>query len=227
MDYRILDREFRDYTKELKYPFSDNAIMGTSDGMAISSDIFLDILIYVPGDYSLPFFLSSIRQASGKTVIEIKDNSGTVVTESVLDMDHDSSNFYTNGVEAGSIVYNKDAVRQLVRTATKGPVLFGDNLPIQTGRCFTYEPYALTGIKTPNGALKKKEVYIVAAGGVSFAENNGAVSINLYGEDLDDLVVKSVNGIARKQIWFAAHPNSGVKIETKSKAIKFRSIIDE
>ena len=227
MEYKVLDREFRDYTEELKYPFSDNAVMGASDGMAMPSDVFLDILLYVSGNYELPFFLSSIRQTATGTVIEIKDNSDNTVAECPLDLSKDYSTFFSSGMEAGTVVYSPDSIKQLVRTSSKGAVLFGRNLPIQTGRCFTYEPNALTGVRTQNGELKREEVHIVAAGGVSFAESDGTVYINLYGEDPDDANVTSVNGISRKQLWFAAHPNSGVKIETDDSGIKFRSIIDE
>lgn len=230
MNYKILDREFRDYTKELKYPFSDEAVMGSSDGLPLASDVFLDIIVYSAEEVELPFYLSSIRQTTSSFVIEISDSGGRSVAEAVIDDDTDLDNatLYKDGLEAGSIVYDLLLINQLRSIATQGPLLFGNNLPILVSRCHVYKTQHMTGVRTPDGSVRRGSVFIVAAGGVSFGEDDhGNKTLNLYGEDPSDRLVREINGIKREQYWFAAHPNSGIKIETISNGLKFRSIIDE
>lgn len=239
MDYKILDREFRDYTKELKYPFSDEAIMGSVAGLPLSSDTFLDIIVYSSEDVKLPFYLSSVRQSEDTFVMEIRDANDVHVAEgSILCTEEewcDNVTLYKNKTEAGNIVYDRTIIKQLMKTAAQGPILFGNNLPIQVSRCYIYKSNSMTGIRIPDGSILKDTVVILASEGVTFEleeDENGdkskdKVYLNLYGEDPDDRLVREINGIKREQIWFAAHPNSGVKIETISNGVKFRSIIDE
>lgn len=239
MDYRVIDREFRDYTAELKYPFSDNAVMGSTAGMMLPAGCFLDMILYIPEKLEPPLFLDSVLagSAEGTADLIIRDVYGEEAAVCTVDPENaDTAFFRHKGLEAGCVVYDKQLMRNLVRAARMHPVEFGSNLPVQPGRCFTYRTSYMMGLKDSpagdrGGTVHTGDVYIVAANGVNFredAENPGTFFVDLYGEDLErDKFISSVNGVSREHMWFAAHPNSGVKIETESKGIKFRSIKDE
>ena len=235
MDYKIIDREFRDYTAELKYPFSDKATLGSSDGTVVPAGAFIDALLYIPSSVKLPIYLSSMWAAidADVTYVEFMDSSSEIVATCFIDLNRDNAVLTWLGTEAGSITYDPVIMGQLVHATHGKPISFGTNLPIQTGRCFRYEPTHMLGIKDTyvddtGGKVHKDDVYIVAASGVHFSTDGPAVNINLLGEDPPkNSPVLSVNGIGRDHLWFAAVPDSGVKVETIPNGIKFRSILDE
>lgn len=236
MDYKILDREFRDYSSELKYPFSDNAILGDVSGLVVPSGAFLDILLYVPEDIQFPVFLAEMRETEdgNKMKVEFKDAYDNYIADATMDLDEDNVIIRRFDTEAGSIVYNPKLISQLVHATHGNPIFFGTNLPIQIGRCFTYRSPAMTGIKdtsvSKGGETHRDKVFLVAANGVHFEvdpDDTGAVLVHLLGEEPSvDRPVLSIKQLAREHMWLAAHPNSGFKVETIKHGIRFRSILD-
>jgi hypothetical protein len=239
MDYKVLDREFRDYTAELKYPFSDNAVLGALSGLSVPAEAFLDIVLYVPEDIELPVYVSSMRKTDDreKAILEFRDSFDNYVAEVIIDLGTDSAMVYRQGIDAGAVVYNSAYMRQLVYGSHRADLFFGNNLPVMTGRCFSYKPPHMIGIKdsavgdTETGTVHRDTIYLVGANGIHFeddTEDAGAVTINMLGEEspaTNPLV--SINGIAVEHFWIAAHPESEVKVETIKNGIKIRSIIDD
>ena len=236
MDYVVLDREYRDYMAELKYPFSDNASMCSSSGVQIPPNTFLDLIIYTPIEVNMPIYLASINKHKDDdcAVLKFRDAFDTFVASCVVKVGDDSSMLYRDGIEAGSIVYDPLAIKPVIYASKRDTILFGVGMPVQTGRCFSYKKGMIAvvkcGMSSGSGDVHKEHVYIVAANGVHFEEETpgGPVSINLYGEEpLAKKPVKSINGIVHDHMWFAAHPNSGVKVETINNGVRYRSITDE
>jgi len=235
MDYKILDREFRDYSAELKYPFSDRAVLGSTAGLAVPAGAFIDALLYVPGSVELPIYLSSMRQTDDLdiAIVEFRDTFGSFVADCLVDLSSDYGIIYRYGIEAGSLVYDPTIIRQLVHATHGDSLSFGSNLPIQTGRCFMYAPPYISGVKDSSvgnlaGTVHKEDIFIVAANGVHFEVDGGdTVLIHLLGEEPPvDKPVLSINGVAREHMWIASRPDSGVKVETINNGIRFRSILD-
>ena len=237
MDCKVLDREFRDYTSELKYPFSDKAVLSSLSGFALPPSVFLDMVVYVPEDVALPVYLSAVYGTDDreKATVELKSAGNDKLAEFVIDTSSDHCDIIRNGGCAGSVVYNPAEASSLIYAAAAGGIFFGTNLPLQTGRCFTYSPDYITGVKASSvldsGGVVTGDVYILAASGAAFEEdpdNPGSFFLNVYGEDpATGMPVLSVNGIKRQHLWVVSPPDSGIKTETIEHGIKIRSILDE
>lgn len=228
MDYKILDREFRDYTAEQKYPFSDRASLSSVNGMFINPSTFLDIILYIPETVVMPVYLHSVEDyGDGEAKAVFNDSVGAEVANCVLSSSSDNAVLYSSGIESGAIVYNKVEIRKIINAAHGFPLVFGPNLPIQLDRCFCYTPNNISGVGLYDDVTLSGDVYILGANGVFFTEDGDSLRINLLGEEpVTGSPVLSVNGVSRKHIWVAAHPNSGVKVETGTNGIKLRSIKD-
>ena len=232
-DYRVLDREFRDYTAELKYPFSDDAVLGALDGLTVPASLFLDALLYLPSSVNMPIYLSEIVEGDdeNEAFAVFRDDLDIEVARCVLRMGEDSSMITRNGVEAGTVVYDGTAVGQLVRASHGYSLFFGRNLPICQGRCLLYDPKGLTAITADGAAAYRGVVFVAAASGMRFDEDPDdqfSVRLHMLGEEPpESRPVLSINSLGRDKMWFAAAPNSGVKIETVENGLKFWSIADE
>lgn len=237
MDYRILDREFRDYSSELKYPFADNAVMAGLSGIAVTSGAFLDMMVTAASPASMPFYVGTISRAgeSDTATMTVRDASGTIIASGIVSTGSDSADLSFRGLPAGVVVYDPAEMGKLIAASKGSDLDFGNNLPLMAGRCFVYDPPCLQGI-APGSSLGSEEalggaVYLVAAGGVHFEEDPsdpGTYLVHLLGEEPPaNRPVRSINGISRDHLWFAAHPNSSVKIETVPNGMRLRSIVDE
>jgi hypothetical protein len=239
MDYKILDREFRDYKAELKYPFSDQAVLGALSGLSVPAEAFLDMTIYIPEEVELPIFVSNMRKTDDreKAVMEFRDSFDNYAAEAIIDLGSDFAVITLQSIDAGAVVYNPAYMRQLVYGCHGGDLFFGSNLPVMISRCFSYKPPHMFGIKDSSsrdiqtGEVSRDTVYLVGADGVHFeddVDDAGAVTINLLGEENPNTnPLISINGIAAEHFWLAAHPESDVKVETINSGVKIRSVIDD
>jgi len=224
----IQDQEFRDYSAPMLYPFADNAVLGDNKGIIISSNTFIDILIYTYTDLKLPIYLTRcIYINETKMQIEFTDSRNILIANTIVDIGEgkDSSIITSNEITAGVLVYDSIEIESLLdATKNVGSVYFGKNLPIIASKCIQYTPKALFSINNK----KASDIYIRAAKGVKFTKEGDSVLIHLLGEEpVKKPMVYTINGYSYDHLWLAAHPNSSVKIGVVNKELHMRCICDD
>lgn len=230
MQLDVLNREYRDEASVLKHPFSEKAEMVSEGGLSVPTAAFLDLLVYAPDKAPQPFYLAELRKSPDHVIGLVKDASGSPVAEFELDPAKNSATLFMSGLDSGAVVYDSSALLPLLDACVRSPVTFGVNMPIASGRCFTYTRPYLAGVGAVGG-LFSGEVFLVAAYGMRWVEDPndaGAYMLCMLGEESkDNKAITSINGISREHFWFSAAPESDVKIETKSSELLFRSVADE
>jgi hypothetical protein len=228
----ITNREFRDWSKEGVYPFADTARLVNDQGIEIRPEVFIDALIYSLEDVEQPFYISSLDGTKGGATgmgVTIKDNNNRVVCTGTINYEEDTCYLFDpSGRTAGSLVYNTDHMEALVgRVGILEHLFTKTQTPFLVSRGFVTRSSGLSTVSSAVGTVSE-EVYLVAANGVHFTLDGDDVYVNLVGEEsLTDRPVKSINGISLKHFWFAAHPNSDIKIVTGSNGITIWKITDD
>ena len=235
MNHSIINREFRDYSAESMYPFSDTALLTNDQGIVIQPEVFLDALIYSMDDVTQPFYISDLRGTIGEPTqmgVVIKDDNNKEVCTGVIDIGTDSSVdtcylYDTLDRANGTLVYQPDHMSQLIgRVGILDYEFSKTQTPFLAERGFVTRTSGLSVISAAGNTFSN-EVYIVGANGVHFTEEDGEIYIHLLGEEsLTTRPVKTINGLELKHLWLAAHPNSAIKVETLGDSLKIWKIND-
>ena len=242
MNLAIINREFRDYAAEAKYPFLDSATLQNDQGVTIRPEVFLDGLIYSVEDRSLPFYISDMNGDIGavsEMTITIKDNNNREVCTGVVNTTYDTCYLRDSFNRiTGTLVYDQEHMGQLVqRIGASNYSFLKGQTSFLAERCFVTRIKGLSVIKAGSSTFSNT-INIVGAQGINFTASDDEVSINMLGEEIPEKgideetaatsnrPIKTINGKEIKNVWLAAHPNSGVKVETTGAAIKIWDIRD-
>lgn len=220
--YNINNEEYRDVAIKSTYPFASNATM-TNGIIAIPISAFLDILIYVVGDVTAPFYISAIDGLQGtddQALLTISDFDGTEVGTAYLDKTKDMCYIKQGGVvQAGVIVYNTKSMIRLLGDLGRSKTVFTTiQTSLAAGQCFGISPNNITAIKGVDLSYTN-DVDIVADGGVQFTTHvdgsgDDVLVINLYGEStVQTGALLSINDktFPDGDVWLAAHPDSTLR----------------
>jgi hypothetical protein len=227
----ILNREFRDYSAESMYPFEDSARMSNTDGVIIPNTLFLDALVFSLLDVSLPFYVYAIDGTKGSETeaeIVVKDKKNQIVCRGLMSSTQDTAYLYdTYGRLAGTVVYSLEEGSNMIHKAQGKTFIFSStDLPLICGRCFVTRAKGLS-VVSGGGESLSQDVYLVGANGIHFTSESGKIYVHMLGEEaITKKPIKTVNGYPIKHLWLAAHPNSAVKVETKSGTLKLWNIKD-
>ena len=247
MKYTILNNEFRDQTAECRYPFQDLALLVNDQGIKISDEIFLDMLVTSLLDRELPFYLAELDGTFGNETqmkIVIKDKNNRDVCSSLVDPGTDidpidSAYFYDEQDRlSGVAVFHPANMLSLIRRVKGQRYSFSSKqAPILVERCFVTRVAGLSVVQTDAGSVSG-DICVVAANGVHFTLSGDKIYVHLLGEEpLTKQPVKSVNDIERSHIWLASWPGddpslpsplpSAIKIVTSPEGIKIWKISDD
>ena len=242
MNHAIINREFRDYTAEAKYPFLDSATLINDQGVEIRPNVFLDALIYSVEDRELPFYISELNGTIGdlgEMTVVIKDNNNKEVCTGVINTGYDTCYMYDSFNRiTGSLVYDQDHMDQLIgRVGILSYTFSKTQAPFLAERCFVTRVKGLSVIKAGSSVFSNN-ISIVGANGITFSLAGDEISMNMLGEEIPETgndeeaeatsgrPIKTINGVEIKNVWLAAHPNSAIKVETNGSAIKIWNIND-
>lgn len=220
---KIQDKEFRDISKESKYPFTNNSTLCDDRGVSITTTAVIDCLLYSYIKCTPPFYLSNTSIKDSKLQITFKDSLSNDVGSVIIDPTKDVSTIFYNKIKVGTIVYNiEDMITLLNDTRKKEGIYFKKNIELLISKCITYDtPYFLSV-----NNLITKDIYIRASNGCKFTDIEGGVSLNMLGEeDARGLPILKINGVSVKDLWLASVPNSNVKVVTNND-IELRGICD-
>ncbi len=220
----IRDREFRDMSRESKYPFRRDAILGTISGVIIPEEVFLAIKIQARDPkITLPIYLSKISVKNEKEVIIVfTDSTDTIVGTAGLLEGLDTVSIYKDTVPIGYVIYGLFSyLLDIFRNVSQG--LFGTNLPLEIGVCTTKVNKQLRSIQ----GIQSKQINIIARNGVHFTEEEGEVAIHLLGEDSDTITpISFINDSPVDQYRLSATTESSIKVVTKEGKITIGSVND-
>lgn len=220
----IRDREFRDMSRESKYPFRRDAILGTISGVIIPEEVFLAIKIQARDPkITLPIYLSKIFVKNEKEVIIVfTDSTDTIVGTAILVECLDTVSIYKDTVPIGYVIYGLFSyLLNAFRNVSQG--LFGTNLPLEIGVCTTKVYKQIRSIQ----GIQAKHINIIARNGIHFTEEDGEVAIHLLGENSATSVpIKYINNSPVDQYRLSAEPSSSVKVVTKDSKITIGSVND-
>ena len=237
MKHTIINREFRDYTSESMYPFSDLATLINDQGVIIVPEVFLDALIYSVEDVEQPFYLAELRGTlgeQGQMGVVIRDNNNVEVCTGIIDagtysVPLDTCYLYDSFDRvAGTLVYDPEHMAQLIRRVDVFDFTYSKSqTPFLAERVYVTRSGGLSVVKAAGNTFPNN-LTIVGANGVHFTESGGAVYFNLLGEEkvAGNRPVKTINSVELKNVWLAAHTESAVKVETLADSIKIRKISD-
>ena len=226
LPHTILNEEYRDMTVKSVYPFLDSATL-TNGYLAISERTFIDILIYVSGDFTAPFYISALNGLAGtddEAQLVISDYNGNEVGFAMLDKNKDTCYIKQGGsIQAGVIVYNKDEMIKLLGELGRSRMVFtSGQTALAAGQCFCMKPGNTLAVAGDDKSWTG-DVEILADGGVTFdtridsESGDTVVSVNLYGESVvHPNAILSINGIVFPEghVWLAAHPDSNLRVLT-------------
>ena len=223
LPYNINNEEYRDMTLKSLYPMADNASMNNGI-IAIPHQMFLDLLLYTVGEFTAPYYISSIDGLQGnddQALLTISDYDGQEAGVAWLDRTADMCYIKQGGtIQAGVIVYNQEIMTRFLGELGRQRTVF---TPLQAGlaagQCFSVKPNNITAIqgdeKTYTGSVD-----ILADQGVNFETyvdggGDDVLVINLYGEStVHPDAVLSINNYKYPEghVWFAAHPDSALRV---------------
>jgi len=238
----VYNQDFRDAAANASYPFTAESTMRVG-GLIVSSQVFLDCLLY-PLDAAVPPFRISALSGLGEAEalrLTILDSRGRLVGNAVCHTDADSGFCYdARGRLVGTVVYDVDQLAKL-RDQMIGRTLVAEStaLVFAAGVCYRLEPEGWIYTESTEGSLTGA-VRIVAGRGIHFSVNPddaNAVRVNLYGEEpLDSQPILRIDVVATsgaccnpsapefldfslqsENIWIAAEPDAAVRVETTDK----------
>jgi hypothetical protein len=225
----IIDREFRDVSSISKYPFMETAVMATTTGIPLPSDIFVDMILYVESLETVVYLTEVTLSGEGELIIIFKDSGfRNIIAEGVVPDGETSGKIKAKGVRAGTIVLSDTASEYLKGILLRGPVLFGNHLPVRVSRSFSLNSIGLRSVSV-NNKYATGEFHIVCEQGVTAELEDSDVCLNLYGEQaVEDIYIKSINGITNEHFLITAKPNSSIKVVSGSQdnSITLQEIVD-
>lgn len=222
LHYNINNEEYRDMTRKSVYPFVDNASLNNGV-IVIPYDLFLDLIVYVSGEYTAPFYISAIDGLQGdddQALLTISDAVSQEVGTAYLDRTTDLC-YIKQGtsVQAGVIVYDQDQMIRFLGELGRTRTVFSSlQTPLAAGQCFAIKPADITAV-AGESRMWTGDVDIMADKGFHFETyvdggGDDVLVINLYGESpIPPGGLLTINGIAFPEghVWFAAHPDSNIR----------------
>lgn len=202
-----LNPEWRDENLMRKYPFSDVAIMQTSDNLSIPVDLFVDAKFW-HFQMQAPFWLDSIEIDTGVVTMVVRDSSGFTLTGKATPTNTGRIAFYdSEGIPGGVLILTEPAsINYLLgwpigtHVCSKGKMEFAVR---------TWSPSSGTGLRgftLPDGTrMYGPTIKIVAGLGVWFAKGVNGLEIHIPGDPLANNVVAAkcqIDPVQAKSGWY-------------------------
>jgi hypothetical protein len=230
----LRNEQYRDEILKFSFPFDEQSRL-ENDEVFIGTDLIVDASLYFKSEETLPVHISSVDGTVGdlrEARIYLSDSTGTVVGQADINYTDDIVPVISSdGVDVGVLVFYLPGLKRFIgRIAGKVYTLLQDVATFTLDVCsVTHAPY-LRYIRAAEAALGPA-VEIVARHGVDFRLDGDVISLNLLGDPISSVLegrnpVRSINGVANRSIWLAAHPRLNLRIATKADGIEFISAGD-
>lgn len=229
------NREFRDEAAVSQYPFDPQA-----SGAVFPTGLFLDASLYVPADFTPPFYIQRVEPAADDKVrIIVADSRGIVAGKALCDpaeVNGTAVLYTTYGRSAGVLVFDPTHMAALRGELQAGPQSFSatqTRLASEVVRFYGPKGVLnvlITGSGGDNGGVDgdvsvNNDIRLVFSGGLNY--DPVTKSLNLYGEDSSlETALLSLNGQAGEHAFLMAHVyqdydnESALRIETQGSFIR-------
>lgn len=231
----IRNEELRAGLARESYPFDANSSLAT-DSYILGPDVFLDAALYFKTPVELPVHISSVDGTYGTTreaLLGIRDASGQEAGTAVLRYDEDVHRVVnSDGVEIGILVTQVAGLRRLMGQTHGRVALFDETVAVFVlDVCKVVATAHLRYVRHAGQALHGN-VKLVAGHGVRWTQNqDGSVQLDVVGapeSGTEGLVpLRSLNLVANASMWLAAAPESNLRVDSRSGAIRFVAAGDE
>lgn len=184
MALKILFPEWRDETKQLKYPFADKALL-TNGLLEIPNWLFLDGHLYPIGGGDR-FYISKIVKAADVVTFTLSNATAELATAS-----YDVTAVPANGELVFADLYGRPAGMLLAAVQylaifgamSQGTYTFDIDETEFAAVVATPQPDAgVRGIITDDGDILTGEVWLVGENGVVLREEDGAIRVDIIGD---------------------------------------------
>jgi hypothetical protein len=188
MAKKVLFPEWRDETKQLRYPFADSAAL-TNGVLEIPNWLFLDGRLYPIGG-GTRFYISKIVKAADVVTFTLSDETAELATAS-----YDISAVPANGELVFVDSYGRPA--GMLLSASQYLSIFGamgqgtyafdiDDTEFAAIVATPQPDAGVRGVVTDDGDVLTGEVWLVGENGVVLREEDGAVRVDIVGDPFAD-----------------------------------------
>ena len=233
--YAITNQNFRDEVVKHSYPFDENSLLKDSL-IDIGTDLLIDAVFYLKGDFSLPIRVSKVDGTFGEQTqakIHISDDSGEEVGTCVIGYDTDDVQVLDSvGVPVGILVFNPEGLDRFIGSVLGKVVNVFSKVAIFLIDLCHVSKAPHTRYIVADGEAVHGDVRVVARNGCRFARTeSGGLRLDVIGVDpatqLDGVPVKSINGISNPSIWLENHPRANLRISVDGGNLKFTQARDD
>lgn len=221
-----VNKEFENDQQNTSWPFTADSTFQTSLGL-IAYPCFTGALLYPTGTVTMPFRIKTLTGTAEYVVATIADTSDTVIGSATCYSSELCAKVKNNGLTQGIVSYTQDGLEYL-RSFISGRTITipKDSLIFSSDICIPVKSRSSCGINMA-GNTYTGDVTICASGGIAFSISGTAVRVNMYGE-IPTMVqpITSINDSASEEVWLAAIPGSGVRVETVNNTITYGKVAD-
>jgi hypothetical protein len=217
---------WREEIVKYSYPFDERSEL-EDDGVYIGTDLFIDACIYLKESAELPLYLARLDGtiAAATVRVYIKDSAGDDVAYIDIVEDVEELPIYSiRGVRVGIGVMYAPGVTRFIN-AYRGKVIdmLSSTAAFVLNVTHVSRTKYLRGVVAGNNFLTG-DVVLEARNGCEFEVVGDQIQLHILGvpasESVGD-VIKSINGVARPDIWLENHPRLNLRIATDSSGLHF------
>lgn len=222
----IVDKELADDQQQTSWPFTADSTFQTSLGL-LTYPCFNGALLYPSGEYVLPYRIKTITGGPEYVTVNLVDAEDTPIGAAECYAANLCAKVFLNGITSGVLGYTQEGLEYL-RSFVAGATLTlsRTSLMFTADICLPQKARPGYGISV-GGTLYTGAVSLCAAGGIRFDVDGSSVRVNMYGEiPTMEQPITSINGSTSDEVWLAAIPNSGVRVETLNSTITYGKAAD-
>jgi len=222
----IVDKELADDQQQTSWPFTSDSTFQTSMGL-LTYPCFNGALLYPSGEFVLPYRIKTIRGNAEYVTVDLVDAEDTPIGSAACYSADLCAKVLLNGITSGVLGYTHEGLEYLrsfiansILTLSRTSLMFSADI------CLPQKAMPGYGISI-GGTLYAGAVSICASGGIRFDVDGSSVRVNMYGEiPTMEQPITSINGSTSDEVWLAAIPGSGVRVETLNSTITYGKVSD-
>lgn len=231
--YGYRNENYRDELIKYSYPFSEDSVLISNEGLVIGTDLVLDAILYFKQEVSLPIHISSIDGTEGDPAdfnFILSDTTGNIVARAIIVQGEEKATILNNeGVECGFLVITEEGFNRFSgQVSGKVIPLFTDVARFSLDVCSVSKVKHLRYVAVGD-SYASDIVRIVARHGVKWSLNNGVLSLDVVADVPEDerIPLTSVNGVEHESIWLNHHPTANIRIAVVNGVLTFTAPGDD
>ena len=222
----IVDKELADDQQQTSWPFTSDSTFQTSLGL-LTYPCFNGALLYPFGEFVLPYRIKTVVGNASYITVNLVDAEDTSIGSADCYSSSLCAKVLLNGITAGVLGYTQEGLEYL-RSFVSGNTLTLSRTSLMFSSDICLPQKAMPGYGISIGdTLYTGAVSLCASGGIRFDVDGSSVSVNMYGEiPTMEQPITSINGSTSDEVWLAAIPGSGVRVETLNSTITYGKASD-